>query len=113
MFTVFVATRRATAAATTLRAAARGLATFTGHISPEDPTRYVVPDGTREAYERDGYVVLKGFLSEAEVAPIEVICERRPRGRARRSTRIREPAATRVRSAEPPGPRGSPPAAAL
>ena len=51
----------------------RTMATFSGKVSP-DGQRYLIPDGTRQAYERDGYVVLKGFLAEPEVAPIEIIC---------------------------------------
>ena len=37
---------------------------------------YTLPPGAREAFERDGYVVLRGFLSEAELAPLEAIYDR-------------------------------------
>ena len=39
----------------------------TGHYEPQDAA------AVREAYQRDGWVTLRNFLSEAEILPIEVI----------------------------------------
>jgi phytanoyl-CoA hydroxylase len=52
------------------------MATFVGKVNAEG--RYVLPDpaAAREAYLRDGYIVLQGFLAQSELAPIEVIYDK-------------------------------------
>ena len=52
------------------------MATFVGRVDPTG--RYVVPDAAavRAAYQRVGWVTLRGFLSEPEIRPIEVIYDK-------------------------------------
>lgn len=53
------------------------MATFSGRVDPTTG-RYFVQDAAavRAAYQRDGWVTLRGFLSEAEIRPIEVIYDK-------------------------------------
>lgn len=50
------------------------MATFAGRVDPATG-KYVADDpaAVRAAYQRDGWVTLRSFLTEAEIKPIEVI----------------------------------------
>jgi phytanoyl-CoA hydroxylase len=37
---------------------------------------YILPPGAKESYERDGYIICRNFLTEAELKPLEVIYEK-------------------------------------
>jgi hypothetical protein len=62
--------------AAALRARAPRARGFKSWTVGTDKDAFVLPDAAREAFKRDGYVVLRGLVTEDELRPIEAIYDR-------------------------------------
>lgn len=51
------------------------MATVSGRVGIHGD-EYLLPPGSKEAFERDGFIVMRNFLTEDELKPIEEVYDK-------------------------------------